>query len=157
MVNGTKCAEYPHGNLCVAYKRLKQKFSPQTTLALSTIYKRYDASKLRKGHDPDAFLTYLQDLRTQMADMGQVFDDKAFMIHVPSNLGEDYELVHYHLDHRMADTKNPLTIDKLCEELNSKYERIRHKYAQSNAQGNSSGNNMSRNREGFEKALYAGG
>jgi gag-polypeptide of LTR copia-type/Zinc knuckle len=151
MVNGTKCADYPHGNLRVAYKRLKLKFSPQTTLALSTIYKRYAASKLRKGHDPDVFLTYLQDLRTQMADMGQVYDDKAFMIHVLSNLGEDYELVQYHLDHRMADKKNPLTIDELREELNSRYERIRHKYSQ-NAQGNSSGNNISRNREGGERA-----
>jgi hypothetical protein len=50
IVNGTKCADYPHGKLRTAYKRLKKKFSPQTTLALSTIYKRYAASKLRKGH-----------------------------------------------------------------------------------------------------------
>jgi hypothetical protein len=102
IVNGTKCAEYPHGNLRVAYKRLKKKSSPQTTPALSTIYMRYAASKLRKGHDPDVFLAYQQDLRTQMADMGQVYHDKAFMIYVLSNLSEDYELVQYHLDPRMS-------------------------------------------------------
>jgi hypothetical protein len=55
---------------------------------------------------------------------------------------------------------NPLTIDELWEEINSKYERLQHEY---NAQGTStgtlgtpSGNNYNRSREGGDKALYAG-
>jgi DNA polymerase I-like protein with 3'-5' exonuclease and polymerase domains len=86
-----------------------------------------------------------------MADMGQVYDDKAFMIHVLSNLGEYYELVQYHLDHRMSDTKNPLTIDELRKELNSRYQRLRHKYnaqgTSTGTQGTSFGNNYNRNRD----------
>jgi hypothetical protein len=53
------------------------------------VYKKYAASKLRTGHDPDVFITYLQDLRMRMAEMNQSIDDRAFMLHILSNLGDD--------------------------------------------------------------------
>jgi hypothetical protein len=89
IVMGTKCLEFPNGNARIAMKRLRQKYAPTTAFALSTIYKKYAASKLRKGHDPDVFITYLQDLRMRMAEMNQVVDDKAFMLHILANLGKE--------------------------------------------------------------------
>jgi hypothetical protein len=63
IIMGMKSPEYPNGNARLAWQRLKQKYAPTTAFALSTVYKKYAASKLRKGHDPDVFITYLQDLR----------------------------------------------------------------------------------------------
>jgi hypothetical protein len=71
-------------------------------------------------------------------------------------LGEDYELVQYHLEHHMLN-KNPTTIDALHEELNICSERVCHKFVQANVPGNSSDNTFSCNREGGDKAIYAGG
>jgi gag-polypeptide of LTR copia-type len=106
-------------------KRLRQKYAPTTSFALSTVYKTYAALKLRKGHDPDVFITYLQDLRMRMAEMNQVVDDKAFMLHLLADLGDDYELIQFHLDHRMFLTVNPLTLEELRHELNNRYDKIK--------------------------------
>jgi hypothetical protein len=56
---------------------------------------------LLQGHDPDVFITYLQDLCMRMAEMNQVVDDRAFMLHILANFGDEYELVQFHLDHHM--------------------------------------------------------
>jgi gag-polypeptide of LTR copia-type len=117
---GMKCPEFPNGNARIAMKSLKQKYAPTTAFALSNIYKKYAASKLRKGHDPDVFITYLQDLCMRMTEMNKVVDDKAFMLHILANLGEDYELVQFQLDHRMFLTVNPLTLEELHHEVNNR-------------------------------------
>jgi hypothetical protein len=107
---------------------LKQNYAPTTAFALSTIYRKYAVSKLRKVHDPDVFITYLQDLCMIMAEMNQVVKLlKAFMLHILANLGDDYELVQFHLDHRMFSTINPLTLEELCHELNNYYDKIKYK------------------------------
>jgi gag-polypeptide of LTR copia-type len=130
IVLGTKCPEFPNGNARIAMKRLKQKYAPTTAFALSTIYKKYVASKLRKGHDLDVFITYLQDHHMSMAEMNQVVDDKAFVLHILANLGDDYELVQFHLDHRMFSTINPISIEELCHQQNNCYDKIKYKYNQ---------------------------
>jgi hypothetical protein len=59
----------------------------------------------------------LLKISMQMSEMNQTIDDRAFMLQILSNLGDDYELVQFHLDHRMFSTVNPLTIEELCMEL----------------------------------------
>jgi gag-polypeptide of LTR copia-type len=78
---------------------LKQKYAPVTAFTLSTVNKKYAAGKMLKGHDPDVYIAYLQDLRVRMADICQPVDDRDFMLHILSNLGDDYEMVQFHLDH----------------------------------------------------------
>jgi gag-polypeptide of LTR copia-type len=148
---GTKCPEFPNGNARIALKRLKQKYAPTTAFALSTTYKKYVASKLRKGHDPDVFITCLQDFRMRMAEMSQVVDDKAFMLHIIENLGDYYELVQFHLYHRMFSTINPLTLEELCHELNNCYDKIKYKYNK-----NTDNPSNTPHPQGQERALYAG-
>jgi hypothetical protein len=60
IVMGTKCLEFPNCNARISMKRLRQKYAPTTAFALSTVYKKYAASQLWNGHDPDVFITYLQ-------------------------------------------------------------------------------------------------
>jgi hypothetical protein len=93
-------------------------------------YKKNATSKLRKGHDPDVFITYLPGLHMRLAEMNQVVDNKEFMLHILANLGDDYELVQFHLDQRMFSTINPLTLEDSHHELNNRYEKIKYKYTQ---------------------------
>jgi hypothetical protein len=65
IVRSTICPEYPNGNAQIAWLRLEMKYAPSTTFALSTLY----TSRLKKGWDPDVYMTYLGDIRMQMADM----------------------------------------------------------------------------------------
>jgi gag-polypeptide of LTR copia-type len=88
--------QYPNGNARLAWQRLKQKYAPVTAFAIPTVYKKYAAAKLRKGHDPDVYITYVQDLRMRMADMSQPVDDCTFMLHILSDLADDYEMVEFH-------------------------------------------------------------
>jgi Zinc knuckle len=86
-----------------------------------------------------------------MAEMNQVVYDKAFMLHILVNLGDDYELVQFHLDHRMFSTVNPLTLEDLRHELNNRYDKIKYKYTQ-----NTDNPSNTPRPQGQERALYAG-
>jgi hypothetical protein len=57
--------------------------------------------------------------------MNQVVDDKVFMLHILTNLGDDYELVQFHLDHCMFSTVNPLTLEELRHGSNNRYDKIK--------------------------------
>jgi gag-polypeptide of LTR copia-type len=116
IVRSSKTEEYPFGNARVAMHRLKAKYTATTSFALSTIYRKYAVAKLRQGQDPDTYITYLQDLRSQMADLDHKYSDHQFMMHVLSGLGDDYEYVVYNLDHRLMADPPTLTIDSLRDE-----------------------------------------
>jgi hypothetical protein len=60
-------------------------------------------AKLRQGQDPDTYITYLQDLHSQMADLDHKYSDHQFMMNVLSGLGDDNEYVAYNLDHCLMD------------------------------------------------------
>jgi gag-polypeptide of LTR copia-type len=102
IVRATRTQEYPDGNAHMAWVNLKKKYTPTTTYALSTLHKKYNMAVLKKGYDPDVFMTYLHDIRIQMADMGHTITDDQFMLHILSNLNGDYEMVQYMLDRRIA-------------------------------------------------------
>jgi hypothetical protein len=63
-----------------------------------------------------------------MADMSQPVDDRAFMINILSSLGDAYEMVKFHLDHRMFSTSHPLTIEELHHELNNHFNKTKFQY-----------------------------
>jgi hypothetical protein len=62
--------------------------------------------------------------------MGHTCTDKQFMPHVLANLGDDYEYVQYHMDHRLSSSTNPLSIKELRAELNACYEKLKSKLNQ---------------------------
>ena len=100
IVKSTKTTIYPNGNARIAWQNLKKKYSPTTTFALSMLHRKYNNASLRKGSDPDVFMNYLYDLRMQMSLMNLIYTDQQFMLHVLANIGEDYEMVQYMMDHR---------------------------------------------------------
>ena len=139
---------YPHGNARTAWKNLLKKYTPTTSFALSTLHKKFSSAKLKKGYDPDLYMVYLQDIRQKMTDMGHVYTDHQYMLQILSNLTDDYENVAYHLNHRLSNRDNPLTIDELRDELSARYELVKSKFPPSKHKEGGGG--------GEESALYAG-
>jgi hypothetical protein len=115
--------------------------------------KKYNTSHFKKSCDPDVYMTYLGDIRRQMADMVHTCTDKQLMLHVLENLGDDYEYVQYHMDHRLSSSTNPLTNEELRALLNTHYEKLKSQLNQENRDNNR--DNFQKTREG-DKALYAG-
>jgi hypothetical protein len=90
IVKRSKTREYPDGNAAVAWQGLKRNYAPNTAPSLSKLRKQFYGTKLKKKVDPDIFITYLEDVRGRMEDMGsQMTDDQLFMMHILNNLTKD--------------------------------------------------------------------
>jgi gag-polypeptide of LTR copia-type len=84
-------------------------------------------SKLSKDEDLDVWIANLEDLRIKLEVMGSSMTDKQFMIQILNSLTEEYELQMLLLEKRIVDVNNPLTIEKLKEELTLRFERLTSK------------------------------
>ena len=82
IVKRSKTKKFPDGLASDAWKGLCRKYAPKTAPSLAKLYKAFYGAKLRKGVDPDMFITYLEDLRIRMEDMGSEMSDAQFMMHI---------------------------------------------------------------------------
>jgi hypothetical protein len=67
LVRSSKNEDYEDGNIAVAFKSLKRKYSPKTAPTLAKYHKLFYSSKLKKKADPDVYITYLED---EVKDVG---------------------------------------------------------------------------------------
>jgi polysaccharide deacetylase 2 family uncharacterized protein YibQ len=103
---------------------LKRKYAPNTAPSLSKLHKQFYGAKLKKKVDPDIFITYLEDVRGCMEDMGSQMTDDQFMMHILNNLTKDYEMQVLKLEDRIGSSTNGLEIEELRDELSLRYERM---------------------------------
>jgi hypothetical protein len=54
--------------------------------------KQFRELSLKKGQDPEIWITESEDLRVRLEAMGSSISDNQFMIHILNNLTSDYEL-----------------------------------------------------------------
>jgi gag-polypeptide of LTR copia-type len=99
---------------------------------------------LKKGEDPDVWITQLEDISVRLEEMGLEISEKKFMIHVLNNLPSDYDLQVALLKRRIRDEKDPLTVSEIRSELNLRFERLNNH--SNNENGEASG----------EMALFCG-
>ena len=59
----------------VAWEKLLRKFEPTTAPSRISMKNQYHTARLKKGHCPMTYITYLEDLKTRLGDMGV---DKCF-------------------------------------------------------------------------------
>ena len=144
LVRSSKNEDYEDGNIAVAFKSLKRKYSPKTAPTLAKYHKLFYSSKLKKKADPDVFITHLEDLRLNMAEMKSKMSDDQFLLHLLNNLTEEYDPEVKDLEKRIGSTTNPLDIEEVREDLNLRYERTGKHEDTSES-------------EEEEHALYAGG
>jgi hypothetical protein len=65
-INGCKSMNYPDGNAAVAWKRLKNKYGPISSPSLVKLEKQFRELSLKKGEDPEVWITELEDLRVRL-------------------------------------------------------------------------------------------
>ena len=122
----SKSSRYPKGNCAQAWKNLERKYSPHTAAGLSRLKKLYVNAKLRPGADPDMFIDYLERLRVQLSEMGDIIGDRIFLIDLISKLNKDYENVVDKINDMLDTTENDdeLNIELIRDRLRSKFERM---------------------------------
>jgi gag-polypeptide of LTR copia-type len=116
MIKNTKTKKNPEGNLRTAYLRLKNKYEPNTTPHLMHLTREFHSKSLGKNQDPDMFITDLESLQIQCADLDHKIDDKALIIHVLNNLNNNYEMEVKLLEHKiqiLKEANKELTIEEV--------------------------------------------
>ena len=147
IVRGSKTSNLSDGDAFEAWKHLNNKYKSKSAPSRLKLTKEFNTSKLEnKRADPDVWLTKLEDLRVQLATVGKDMSDQDLLEHALNNLPDTYESVVMKLEDKIGNTSHPLTISKLCDELNLKFERM-------NGKRTIDSNNNGKG----ETALFAGG
>ncbi len=136
LVDNCTTTDQPDGNCKLAWDRLVHKYAPKTAPSFIKLKKDFANSKLKSvDADPEQWLTELESLRSEMnkvtiagkSDM----TDVDLIIHVLANLPEEYEVAVSKLEEKLKDSRNPLELEDVREELNSRFERITKHAAES--------------------------
>jgi gag-polypeptide of LTR copia-type len=70
--------------------------------------KQFSELSLKKGQDPETWITELEDLRVRLVTMESSMSENQFMIHILNNLTSDYEPQLAMMERRVGDTDRPL-------------------------------------------------
>jgi hypothetical protein len=90
----------------------------------------FRASKLKKGKNPDEWITYLlEELRDRLAEMGSTIKEDQFLVHILNNLSKEYELQVLLMEKCIGSTVDPLkSVVDLLADLNLQFERLMHEF-----------------------------
>ena len=117
-----KTKDYPDGNAASAWEKLKNKYEPVSAPSIVKLDRQFRELTLKKGQDPEVWITELEDIRVRLDDMGSSIPENQFMIHVLNNLTADYDLQLALLEKRIGDKERPLTVDEIRAELSLHFE-----------------------------------
>jgi hypothetical protein len=124
---GCKNKDYADGNAIIALERLKNKFEPSSAPSLVKLEKQFRQCSLKKGQDPDIWITELEDYRMRLEELGSIISDNQFILHILNNMTEDYDLQLAMMEKRVTDKSNPLTTNEIRDDLNLRFERLNEK------------------------------
>jgi hypothetical protein len=127
IIKGCKNKDYADGKANMAWERLKNKFEPSCAPSLVKLEKQFLQFSLKKGQDPDIWITELEDQRMRLEELGSSVSDNQFILHILNNMTDDYDLQLAMMEKRVTDKSNPLTIDKIRDDLNLIFERLNEK------------------------------
>ena len=121
IVRGSK-SKIKDGDAHEAWTRLTKKYEKKTAPSRLILKKQFANSKLQSWkHDPDVWLTQLEDLLLQINNAGGNVTDEDVMEQVVTNLPRLYEVVTIPLAKHIGSSSDPLTIDELQDELNLRF------------------------------------
>jgi hypothetical protein len=92
LVKGCKNKDYADGNASMAWERLKNKFEPLSAPSLVKLEKQFCQCSLKKGQDPDIWITELEDYRMRLEELVSSISDNQFILHILNNMKDDYDL-----------------------------------------------------------------
>jgi hypothetical protein len=121
LVKGYKNKDYADGNVNIAWERLKNKFEPSSAPLLVKLEKQFRQCSLKKGQDPNIWITELEDYRMRLGELGSSISDNQFILHILNNMTEDYDLQLAIMEKRVMDESNPLTINEIRDNVNLQF------------------------------------
>jgi hypothetical protein len=65
---------------------------------------------LKKGKDPEVWITELEDLCVMLENMGSCITENQFMIHILNNLNLDYDFQLTLMEINVIDVDKPFTV-----------------------------------------------
>ena len=68
-IKGCKSKDYPDGNAALVWERLKNKYEPISAPSLVKLEKQFRELSLKKGQDPEIWITDLEYLRVRLEAM----------------------------------------------------------------------------------------
>jgi hypothetical protein len=109
IIRRCKTKDYPDGNGAIAWERLKNKYEPVSAPSMVKLERQFRELSLKKGQDPEIWITELEDLCVKLENMGSCITENQFMIHILNNLTSDYDLQLALMERRVGDAvKNTL-------------------------------------------------
>ena len=97
--------------------------------------------------DPETWLTTLMDLKKQIVEAGGNKTEDDVLEHVMNNMPKEYNVLYTTLQGKIGAAQDPLTVDKLNEEMNLLWKRLKKQRGVTDQDED----------DGDETALYAGG
>jgi hypothetical protein len=111
----------------IAWERLKNKYEPVSAPSILKLEKQFRELSLKKGQDPEVWITELEDICVKLENMGSCITENQFMIHILNNLTSDYNLQLALMERRVGNADKPLTVEEVRGELNLRFERLNMK------------------------------
>ena len=79
-IKRSKSKEYPEGNIAVAWENLKKKYEPNTRPQLIILENEYHNLKMKKGEDPDSFITNLKFMAARLEELGHEISKNSMVV-----------------------------------------------------------------------------
>jgi len=123
LIKNTKSDDYPDGNAGNAWTALEKKFEPKTAPSQAKLHRLFYKDEMKKDLDPINFITYLEDIRSRLADAGIKMDDEHFILQVLNTVTKGYA-TEVRLIEEKLDKSETVTIDNLKDRLSLEFERV---------------------------------
>ena len=124
-VDQALASKLPDGDAAKEWNNLVAKFEPKTSALLVQFKKDFNVCTLLSlDHDPDVWLSELECICQRLKIMQSVITDTDLMIHVLNHLPIEYETLVEKLELEIEAKMNPLTLEGLRDQLQSKYCRL---------------------------------
>jgi hypothetical protein len=127
LVKGYKNKDYVDGNASLYWERLRNKFKPSSAPSLVKIEKQFRQCSLNKGQDLDIWISELEDYQMRLDELGSSISDNQFILHILINMTDDYDIQFVMMEKRITNKSNPLTVNKIRDDLNLRLERLTKK------------------------------
>ncbi len=122
IVVGSVSTDLPDGNTAVAWTRLKNKYALKITPRKLELRREFQMCKLKNSNqNPKAWIAHLEGLRMKLSNIGCAMMDEDLMVHILSNLTNDYEVQLPKLEEKLGSMTNLLTIDDVQAEIHLRY------------------------------------
>ena len=133
LVDNCVTSDQPDGNCKLAWERLTSKYQPKSTPSYIQLKKDFANSKLSSlDTRPDEWMSELESLRTEMNKIQirgkTAMSEVDLIIHILSNLPEEYEVAVSELERKLKDDSVQLSMEDIRETLGSRFQRIEKNY-----------------------------